>query len=225
MLALIPARGGSKGLPSKNLLQVNGRPMITWTVDAARAAVSVDSVVLSSEDDAIMAAARARGCEVRFRRPAELATDVASSIDVVMHALDELPSFGVVALLQPTSPLRTAADIDAACARLASTGAPACVSVAAVEQSPYWMYRLTDDERLTPIIEAPARATRRQDLPEVYALNGAIYLADVSWLRTSRTFMTPETVAYVMPQERSIDIDTVADFEAFKRAVTEEGHA
>lgn len=225
VLALIPARGGSKGLPGKNILSVAGRPLLAWSVDAARAARSLDRVVLSSDDDAIMAAARACGCEVPFVRPAALASDTATTIDVVMHALDALPGYDLIVLLQPTSPLRTAADIDAACERLASSGAPACVSVSPVDQSPYWMYRLGDNQNLVPVVEAPLGVTRRQDLPAVYALNGAVYVANTAWLRQSRTFVTRETVAHVMPAERSIDIDTIADFEAFEKSVTENAHA
>jgi CMP-N,N'-diacetyllegionaminic acid synthase len=211
VLALIPARGGSKGLPGKNILRVAGRPLLAWSVDAAREARSVDRVVLSSDDGDIIAAARACGCEVPFVRPAALATDTATTIDVVTHALEALPGYDVIVLLQPTSPLRTAADIDAACELLASSGAPACVSVSPVDQSPYLMYRIGDNQDLVPVVEASPAATRRQDLPAVYALNGAVYVADVTWLRRARTFVTRETVAYVMPSERSIDIDTPAD--------------
>lgn len=225
VLALIPARGGSKGLPGKNVLPVDGRPLLAWTVDAAHRSAYVDRVVLSSDDETIMAAARACGCEVPFRRPSTLATDTATTIDVVMHALDALPGYDVIVLLQPTSPLRSALDVDAACERLAASGAPACVSVSLVEQSPYWMYRLSEARALLPIVEAPPGGTRRQDLPPVYALNGAIYVADIAWLRQSGTFVTRETVAHVMPAARSIDIDTMADFEAFRKAVTEDAHA
>jgi CMP-N,N'-diacetyllegionaminic acid synthase len=225
VLALIPARGGSKGLPGKNVLQVAGRPLLAWSVDAARAARSVDRLVLSSDDDAIMAAARSCGCEVPFVRPAALASDTAATIDVVMHALDALPGYDLIVLLQPTSPLRTAADIDAACERLVTSGAPACVSVSPVELSPYWMYYLGDNDNLVPVVESPQVVTRRQELPAVYALNGAVYVADTAWLRRSRAFITRDTVAHVMPIERSIDIDTIADFEAFKKSVTEDAHA
>ena len=222
---MIPARGGSKGLPGKNILRVDGRPLLAWSVDAAKGSRCIDRVVLSSDDDAIIAAARECGCEVPFRRPDMLASDTATSIDVVLHALDALPDHDVVVLLQPTSPLRTSADIDAACEIFAASSAPSCVSVSPVEQSPYWMYRLHGGQVLRPIIETPSGVTRRQDLPPVYALNGAIYIADADWLRQSRTFIARDSVGYVMPAKRSIDIDTAADFEAFKRAVTEDVHA
>ena len=219
VLALITARGGSKGLPGKNILPVNGRPLLAWTVDAARRSEYVDRVVLSSDDESIAAAALACGCEVPFRRPGELASDTAATIDVALHALGELPGHDWLVLLQPTSPLRTAADIDAALERCIATEARSCVSVTAVDQSPYWMYRIGDNDRLYPIIEAPPGATRRQDLPAVYALNGAVYVADVDELKRTRSFVNADTVAHVMPAERSIDIDTAADFESFRLAV------
>jgi len=224
VLAVIPARGGSKGLPGKNILPVQGRPLLAWTAAAALAARTIDRTVVSSDDDAILAVAAACGVEP-LRRPAELATDTATTIDVVVHALDACPGHDVVVVLQPTSPLRTAADIDAALERFAATGAPACVSVCEAEQSPYWMYRLDAGQTLLPILDAPPEATRRQDLPVVYILNGAVYIADAAWLRASRAFVGPETVAHVMPAERSLDIDTARDFERFEKTVTETAHA
>lgn len=223
VLALIPARGGSKGLPHKNVLPVGGRPLLAWTVDAARGSAYVDRVVLSSDDEAICAAALACGCEVPFRRPSDLATDTAATIDVALHAIDHLPGHDWLVLLQPTSPLRIAADIDAALERCLSTGARSCVSVTAVEQSPYWMYRVGHDERLHPIIVTPAGVSRRQDLPPIYLLNGAVYVADAAALRRSRAFVDADTVAHVMPRERSIDIDTAADFESFRIAISQQG--
>lgn len=220
VLALIPARGDSKGLPGKNIRPVGSRPLLAWSVEAARASRSIDRLILSSEDEAIMAAARACGCEVPFRRPEVLSSDTATTIDVVIHALDALPGYDLIVLLQPTSPLRTAADIDAACDLLAASGAPACVSVSPVEQNPYWMYRLGDDQSLVPVVENPSNATRRQDLPPAYVVNGAVYVANSAWLRESRSFITRETMGYVMPVERSIDIDTLEDFEAFRRLVS-----
>ena len=124
VLALVPARGGSKGLPGKNIRPAAGRPLLDYTVAAARSSACIDRVVLSSDDEAIMRVARASGCEVPFRRPAALATDEATSIDVVLHALDQLPPHDLVVLLQPTSPLRTAADIDGACRLLLQHDAP-----------------------------------------------------------------------------------------------------
>ena len=122
-------------------------------------------------------------------------------------------------LLQPTSPLRTAADIDAAIRTLVECGAPSCVSVAPVEQSPYWMVRVGDDHVVTPLLPPLADATRRQDLPLVYVFNGAVYAARAEWLRRERRFVGDGSVAVVMPAERSIDIDTAEDFRRLQAIV------
>lgn len=224
VLAVIPARGGSKGLPGKNIRLAAGRPLLDYTVAAARASRHVDRVVLSSDDEEIMRVARECGCEVPFRRPGELATDEAASIDVVLHALDQLPPHDLVVLLQPTSPLRSAADIDGACRTLQQHGAPACVSVTAAEQSPYWMFRMNERAELAPLLPAAERAVgqsnRRQDLPPVFVLNGAVYVARCEWLKRERSFVAAGTVGYPMPAERSLDIDTPADFETFVRLVS-----
>jgi N-acylneuraminate cytidylyltransferase len=225
VLALLPARGGSKGLPGKNTMLLGDRPLLQWTIDAARGSRFIDRLVLSSDDDRIMEAAARGGCDVPFRRPADLASDNAAMIDVALHALESIPGYDILVLLQPTSPLRTSADIDAAFELFQRTGGNSCVSVSPVEQSPYWMYRVGHDGELTAILDLPEGVARRQDLPPVYALNGAIYISNVAALKASRSFVTRETVGYMMPAERSIDIDTAADFEAAKRALTEDANA
>ena len=224
ILALITARGGSKGLARKNVLLAGGKPLVAWTVQAALNAKSVDRVVLSSDDDEIMAAALDAGCEVPFRRPAILANDHASSMDVVLHALSELPHYDYVVLLQPTSPLRTSSDIDAAFRTMRDNDAPACVSVTEVEQSPYWMYHILDDGRLRSILASLPEISRRQDLPPVYALNGAIYIAKIEWLLRTRSFIGSETVAHKMPKDRSLDIDDAIDFQRFLQIVESPGY-
>jgi CMP-N,N'-diacetyllegionaminic acid synthase len=219
VIALITARGGSKGLPRKNVLPAAGLPLIGWTIRAAQQAQVIDRLVLSSDDDEIMDAARQLGCDVPFRRPAALASDTATSMDVIIHALDQLPGYDYLVLLQPTSPLRTGADIDAAFALLQAHAAPCCVSVCAAEQSPYLMYRLGEDGRLGSLLPPLTGSLRRQDLPPVYLLNGAVYIARTDWLRQTRSFLGECTVAYRMPAGRSIDIDTADDFERFRRMV------
>jgi N-acylneuraminate cytidylyltransferase len=219
VLALVPARGGSKGLPRKNLLQAGGRPLIAWTINAARGASAIERTIVSSDDDEIMAVARQHGGEVPFRRPAVLATDTATSVDVALHALDSLPGYEYLVLLQPTSPLRTALDIDAAFHQMIAQGAPSCVSVCPAEESPYWMYSCGADGCLTRLLAVPEGVSRRQDLPEVWVLNGALYIARCDWFRSQRGFVGPGTVAYKMTRERSLDIDTPKDFDAFKQLV------
>ncbi len=210
-LGVITARGGSKGLPGKNVRLLGGRPLVAWTVAAALAAPELDRVILSTDDAAIAQAGREAGCEVPFLRPADLARDDTPSIDVVLHALDQAPGHAWVVLLQPTSPLRTAADVSACIARCVAAGAPAACTVSAVGKSPYWMFTLEPDGRMRRLLGQGEPALRRQDLPPAYAPNGAVYVARADWLRAGRAFITPETVAHVMPPERSWDIDTELD--------------
>lgn len=213
VLALIPARGGSKGIPGKNIVPLAGKPLLGWTVEAAQACASIDEIVLSTDDEAIAEAGRKLGASVPFMRSASLATDEASTMDAVFDALDRLPGFDVVVLLQPTSPLRTAADIDSCLALL--NDAPACVSVRPANDHPYLTFSVDDQHRLVPVSPVPkGQSLRRQDLPGAWCLNGAVYVAEIPWLRVQRSFISARTVAYAMPAERSIDIDTPADLRA-----------
>jgi CMP-N,N'-diacetyllegionaminic acid synthase len=222
VLGLIPARGGSKGVPRKNIRQVAGRPLLTWTIDAARNSSYIDRLVLSTDDDEIAATAIAAGCEVPFRRPASLARDETPGIDPVMHALGELPSFDIVVLLQPTSPLRLAADIDGCLERMLAESAPACVSVRHAVDHPYWTYRCDSRGVLLPYFSDPQGLIhRRQDLPPAFVENGAVYAAKVDWLLTHRSFLIDETVGYEMPAERSLDIDLASDLALAERALAE----
>jgi N-acylneuraminate cytidylyltransferase len=223
VLALIPARGGSKGLPRKNILPVGGQPLIAWTINAAKNSNVIDKLVLSSEDHEIIEIAKSWGCEVPFKRPNELAGDEAKSIDVVLHALQELPGYEYLILLQPTSPLRLASDIDAAFSLMFERGATSCVSVCEASQSPYLMYKLQENDGLTSLLNPIFDIDRRQDLPPVYTLNGAIYIARVDQFLISKSFINQNTVAYKMPIERSIDIDRPEDFEVFRGQVEAKG--
>lgn len=206
VLAVIPARGGSRGLPRKNVLQFCGRPLIAWTIAAALESGVAGRVIVSTDDEEIAAVAREAGAEVPFLRPAELATDEATTLDVALHLLDTLalqPAW--LLLLQPTSPLRTASDI---CAAAALAGeSDAVVSLASASQ---WLHRVDRDGFLEPLVDVPM--TRRQDAPPAYALNGAIYLVRTEALRRERTFCPRRTRAYIMPPERSVDIDTALDW-------------
>ena len=212
VLGVIVARGGSTGLPRKNVLPLGGQPLIAWSVAAAAAARRLDRCIVSTDDWEIAEAARAAGGEVPFIRPGNLATDTASVMDALFHALDAVGgTYDHVVLLQATSPLRTGADIDACITRYLASGAPACVSMTALAKHPAWMFELTDGGRLQPILGDLVVSSRRQDLPAAYAPNGAVYIAGVEWLRITRSFYSPETLAYIMPPERSVDIDTAFD--------------
>ena len=212
ILGLIPARGGSKGLPGKNIRPLAGKPLLAWTIEAAQQSEFVDRVVLSSDDEAILDCGRRWGADVPFVRPAPLAADDTPGMAVVRHALEQLPGYDHVVLLQPTSPLRSGKDVDGAIQRLFSANAPACVSVTPAEKSPYWMYFLSGDYRLQPVLPLADRAVNRQSLPDVYVLNGAVYVAEIGWLQQSGSFLSEQTVAYLMPVERSVDIDSERDF-------------
>ncbi len=212
VLGLITARGGSKGVHRKNLREVGGKSLIARAVEAARAAACLDRVVLSSDDPEIIQAAILRGCDVPFVRPAELATADAGSMDVVRHALETLPErYDFVVLLQPTSPFCTGEDIDGAVRLCVESGAPSCVSVCPPAKPPHWNFELGGNGRMKPILPAHYLIPRRQDLPQVFAPNGAVYAARCEWIVNQPSFMSPETVAYVMPTERSLDIDCEFD--------------
>lgn len=212
ILGLIPARGGSKGLPRKNVLPLAGKPLIAWTIEAAKASKYLDRVVLSSDDDEIMQTAKAHGCEVPFRRPAFLAADDTPGIDPVLHALDQLEGFDYVVLLQPTSPLRTTADIDTVLEKCVREQSPSWVSVVKVDKPLQWMYGLDGEgQQLKPVMDGQEELARRQDAAPVYVLNGAVYVAEVKALLQSRALVTEGTAGYVMPPERSADVDTELD--------------
>jgi N-acylneuraminate cytidylyltransferase len=220
VLAIIPARGGSKGVPGKNIRLVAGRPLLAWTVEAARQATTIDRLILSSDDAEIIRVAAECGCEAPFVRAAELARDDTPGIAPVLDALERVGGYDVVVLLQPTSPLRTPADIDECVRLLVSSGAPACVSVTRCEEHPYWMYWVAPDRRLQRIVpDDVGGIARRQDLPTAYMINGAVYAASVQWLRSSATFLSPETIGYVMPPQRSLDIDTESDIQLAEAAL------
>lgn len=213
VLAVIAARGGSKGLSRKNVLNLGGKPMVAWSVTAARQARRIGRLIISTDDKDIADAAQDAGCEVPFLRPAELATDEAPIESALIHALDALSGdWGVIVLLQATSPFRSGADIDACLDLLESSGAPSVVSMTKSPKPPHWMYTLDSEGHMVSVLANPALAHRRQDLPSTYIPNGAIYAARVSWFRQSKSFYAPDTIGFVMPPEHSVDIDTPLDF-------------
>lgn len=224
-LGVIVARGGSKGLPGKNLADLGGRPLVAWSVAAARESACLDRTILSSDDDAIIAAGRAAGCDVPFRRPARLATDNAPVDEVILHALDACEEqFDIVVLLPATSPLRVAGDIDA-CITACAKGAPAVVSVCATAKPAEWLCTLTPDQHLRQLLPGKGLHTRRQDLQPAYLPNGAVYVAWTDWFREHMTFYTDETVGCEMPRDRSIDIDDPTDLIIARSMVASAGLA
>lgn len=212
VLAIIPARGGSKGIPRKNIRALAGKPLLAWTTEAAKKSKYIDRLIISSDDQEIIDVAKKFQCEAPFKRPSALAADDTPGIAPVLHALQELPNYDLVVLLQPTSPLRTTADIDSCIELLMSKAVNSCVSVAEATKSPYWMYTLDDAQHLVAVIKSAPTYEQRQDVPKVFALNGAVYVARTKWLLENKTFLTADTAAHVMPPERSIDVDTELDW-------------
>lgn len=214
---LIPARGGSKGLPGKNLKPLAGRPLIQWTIDAALRSEISTQVWVSTDDPEIAQVARQSGAEAPFLRPAPLASDTASTLDVALHALDYLKASGkgcpnYVGLLQPTSPLRTPADLRNAVQLLQTDTVDAVVSVTPEPHPVQWLRRLSPEGMLTPWLHDTGSDQRQGNEP-LFRINGAIYLVRTAILRSKRTFFPERTRAYVMPIERSVDIDTLWDFQ------------
>jgi CMP-N-acetylneuraminic acid synthetase len=215
-LALVVARGGSKSIPRKNLAPLAGKPLLAWTIEAAHVCETEVRIVVSTDDAEIADVARAARAEVPFMRPPELARDDTPSIDVVLHAVEQLASGGYypdrVLLLQPTSPLRAPDDIDAAFRLADERDATSVVSVCEARNHPWLTKRVTAGGLLEDFI-AHEPVVRRQDLEPAFALNGAVYLTRTGWLRSHRSFYSEPTHAYVMPAERSVDVDEPWDLE------------
>lgn len=216
ILGLIPARGGSKRLPGKNLTPLAGRPLIAWTIRAARDSVSLDRVVVSTDDPEIAEIAKRQGAETPFLRPARLALDDTSSEAVAVHALETLElERGYLVLLQPTSPLRAGADIDAAVRRCRDAEWDALVSVRAPEKPGHWMLRVDDGDNVSPLF--PDAFFGKEAAPNLVLPNGAIFIARIETFLREPTFWPRRTGAFIMPGERSLDIDKSEDLMAAER--------
>mgnify|MGYP003972197867 CR=1 FL=1 len=217
LLAIIPARSGSKRLPRKNILDLAGKPLIAWTIEAALESKYIDRIVVSTDSKEISSISRKYGADVPFMRPDELATDETTSIDVVLHQLDQLEecndSYSYVILLQPTSPLRTAENIDESVEWLKSRNSDAVISVCKVEHSPLWCNTIPADGSLLNFLDDSILNKRSQDLNQYYRLNGAIYLCNIKLLKKEKNFfLKSNSIAYKMNEEQSIDIDSKNDF-------------
>lgn len=217
ILGVIPARGGSKGLPGKNILPLGSRPLIEWSIKAAFDCNCIDEVLVSTDDKEIGDIACAAGAVVPFLRPAELATDETGIMDVLFHLFSWLDqkkqSFDLVMLLQPTSPLRTTEDIIGAVTLFFDKQAKAIVSVCEVDHHPFWMNELPPDQSMNVFLKEEALNTPRQQLPPHFRLNGAIYLADISWLKKNGGFLGEGAFAFIMDRDHSVDIDHKIDFQ------------
>ncbi|MCK4623382.1 MAG: acylneuraminate cytidylyltransferase family protein [Desulfuromonadales bacterium] len=216
ILAIIPARAGSKGLPGKNTRRLGDKPLIAWSIEAAKASRYIDGLIVSTDDKHIAQVAEAYGIPVPSLRPRELATDRAQITNTLLHVIDELnrdgEHFDLLLLLQPTSPLRTASDIDTAIELREAKNAQAIVSVCETDHHPWLSNTLPEDDNMGSFIRPEISSCNRQDFPSYYRLNGAIYLVEIPFFQENHTFYGPRTYAYRMPAERSIDIDHPSDF-------------
>jgi CMP-N-acetylneuraminic acid synthetase len=216
ILCIIPARGGSKRLPGKNLKLLLGVPLISYGIRAAKDSKYVDRVIVSTDDQQIAEVAKEQGAEVPFMRPAELATDSAPVIPALQHAVAELEKLGekfdFIVLVQPTVPGVLAEDIDAVIEKIEEVGTNSAITVCEIVDRPEWMYRRKEDTKLIPY--APAQTTLSQEMEELYRVNGAVYVVKREVLMQENKLIDKSDCASVlMPRERSTDIDTQADFD------------
>lgn len=217
VLALIPARAGSQGVPKKNITPVGGKPMLAWSIEAAKASAPITRIIVSTDSDEIAKIGVTWGAEAPFLRPADISTSTATAMDALLHTLEWLqknegyqPEF--VVLLQPTSPLRTATDIDAAWTILRNSNAKAILGVTPVRQFPEWLYYVNESGQVESYLDPGKTANKqRQQLPNLYCSNGAIYILETAAILATKSWFPEPTVAYIMPPERSIDIDTLFD--------------
>jgi CMP-N,N'-diacetyllegionaminic acid synthase len=218
VIAIIPARGGSKGLPGKNILEMNGIPLVGYPIMAANKSIYVDRVIISTDDQNIANKATELGGNVPFLRPAELASDTATSISVIEHAIDFEARGGrqydYIVLLEPTSPLTESADVDGALELLVSNRhvADSIISIALSEaQHPEFTVTLQDG-----MVTGSMADIRRQDVDEVYFRDGSLYISDIRVLMHARTFCHDRTLGYVVPKWKSMEVDDLTDFIAIE---------
>jgi CMP-N-acetylneuraminic acid synthetase len=211
-LAIIPARGGSKRLPNKNILKLNNKPLIAWSIEAAKDSKYIDTVVVSSDSNKILNIAKQLNVDT-LKRPDYLASDTATTIDTVKHTIKFYPDYEYIVLLQPTSPLRNAKHIDEAIELLISKNADAIISVCESEHSPLWMNTLDKTLSMKNFLNKELINKRSQDLKKYYRLNGAIYICKTKKLLEQNTFFLNDKIyAYIMDKKSSVDIDDEFDF-------------
>lgn len=216
ILALITARGGSKRLPGKNIRSLGGKPLIVWSIDAAKNNSEICDILISTDSIDIAAVCKEAGAYVPWLRPNELATDAASSVDVALHALDwyetEKGNVDGILLLQPTSPFRSKVTIQHGIELFSKHGYKPVLGVSPTHAHPMWSLR-SEGDYILPFMKEHGLEKRSQDLPQAYAVNGSFYLISPTELRASRNFLGAETVPLIIEsKQEAIDIDTEWDF-------------
>ncbi len=212
ILAVIPARGGSKGILHKNIIELCGKPLISYTIEAGKNSKYIDYVMVSTDDDKIAEVSRLYGADIPFMRPVELASDTSKTVDVIIHAIEQLKKkkeiFDVLVLLQPTEPLRTTVDIDCAIEKYFECKCKPLVSVSEVDDNPI-LIRTVENNNLKPLLTVSSTC-RRQDMPKFFRVNGCIYINAVSEIDEGTSF-NDNPVPFVMKKSHSVDIDELSD--------------
>ncbi len=221
VLAIIPARGGSKGLPRKNIIDLAGKPLMTWTIEASLNSKYISKTIVSSDSDEILEFAIKYGSEI-LKRPDVLSADTSSSEVVVKHALENIvEKFDYIVLLQPTSPLRDTLDIDSAFEKLFSSDADALISVCEYDNKMLKAFKENEFGFIEGISNNQFPFSRRQDLPKTYMSNGAIYIIKVEEFLKNNSFFADKTISYIMNEVKSLDIDTKEDLQKVEKYINE----
>ena len=211
-VALIPARGGSKEIPKKNIKKFCGKPLIYWSIKTALENKNIDRVIVSTDSQEIADIARGFSAEVPFIRPSALAKDDTPGIETVFHALEEIPSIKDVLLMQPTSPLRRNEDIDEIFKIRKKYNAESAISLNSCTKHPNLIYKLQDTQLIKPLLKN-SEILNRQEMKPYYTINGALYLSTREIILEKKSLVHSETIGYVMPQKYSVDIDSQLDWE------------
>lgn len=222
ILAIIPARGGSKGLPGKNIKPLLGKPLIGWTIEQAKQSKYIDEIFISTDSQEIADVVKSFGVEIPFLRPKELATDISPSSEFILHTIEyykqQGKNFDYILLLEPTSPLRDVADIDIATERLINNAkAKSIVGVCKVEAAhPSFLAKISKEELLIPFSKE-LKTLRRQDINDVYFFEGSLYISDLTTYENRKTFYHELTLPYVVSKYKSFEIDDILDFHIIEK--------
>lgn len=220
-LAIIPARGGSKRVPRKNILDLAGRPLIVWSIEAGLKSKYIDKLIVTSDDDEILEVSKKYAANT-IKRPMELASDTSTTFDAIKHTIESVEKYDYIVLLQPTSPLRNTKHIDEAIELLVKKNADAIISVGEMDHSPLWSNVLPKDMSMEGFLRDEVLNKRSQDLPVYYRINGAIYICKTENLLEEKSFFLKDNIfAYIMDKENSIDIDDRLDFYMAKAILDE----
>lgn len=214
ILGIIPARGGSKGITKKNIVEVNGKPLIAWTIKEALKVPEIDRLICSTDDEDIANVAISYGCEVPFMRPKELSMDRVRVVGSVLHAIEWFENEGIcydITITLPcTSPLRTSEDIKKALHEYTTKNLKSLFGICECERPPYWTYTISDSNKVDPVF-GMGKMGQRQTLPKTYRPNGALYINDVKSLKKYKDLKEPSITGFVMEQLHSVDIDSEID--------------